>query len=102
MDPATHVYLTGATDAGDQPLAWLSDRRTDTRVSVRPGEQLDVAGIKGTVTSVTRTGIILELDDRRWSLKLGKNLREMHNLPGAEPPQESVSPRAAVPETDQR
>jgi hypothetical protein len=84
VDAAKQIYLTGATDLGDQPQAWLSDRRTDRCVSIRPGEQLHVAGIKGKVTSVTRTGIILQVDDRLWSLRLGKNLREMQDLTESE------------------
>lgn len=44
------------------------------------GEELDIAGLKGRVASVTHSGILLEIDDKVWSLRLGRNLREMRQV----------------------
>ena len=84
VDVAREIYLTGTTTVGDQQLAWLYDKRTDGKLPIEVGEELDIAGLQGRVASVTYSGILLEIDDKVWSLKLGRNLREMREVTASE------------------
>src|SRR5262249_14491474 len=75
--PPTHVYLPGPPRAENGSTAWLNNRLTNENKLLRAGDELDIAGVKGTVTSVSRSGITVEMNNKRWSLDLGKNLQEL-------------------------
>ncbi len=80
IDSARHVVLSGFTSTGDEPEAWLYNRLTNESKLFHPGDDLDIGGVKGKLASVSASGIVLVIDDKEWSLKLGKNLRDMKRL----------------------
>ena len=84
IDNAAFVYLTATLEVGDEPVAWLYDRTNNRRHWLRPGQEFDVAGVKGKVLSiaVSERSATLEIDEKTWVLRLGKNLRELRPADG--------------------
>jgi hypothetical protein len=85
VDAAKFVVLSGLPHIGNGPEAWLYNRLTHENRVLREGDEFEIAGVKGKVVTVARTGIVFEMDNKQWSLKLGKMLREMKEVanPGA-------------------
>jgi hypothetical protein len=85
VDAAKFVVLSGLPHIGNGPEAWLYNRLTHENRVLREGDEFEIVGVKGKIVSVSRTGIVFEMDNKQWSLKLGKMLREMKEVakPGA-------------------
>jgi hypothetical protein len=77
VDAAKFVVFSGCVQAGEEPEAWLYDRLNNKNEFLRAGDDLAIAGIKAKIVSVAASSMILHMDDKEWSLKLGKNLREL-------------------------
>jgi hypothetical protein len=80
VDAARHVVFSGCTQSGDEPEAWIYDRLTNENRFLRAGDEFAMAGLKGRIVSVAASNIVIEMDDKQWSLKLGKNLRELKEI----------------------
>jgi hypothetical protein len=83
IDAARHVVYSGYTLSGDAPEAWIYDRLNNQNRFLKTGDSLDVAGLKAKIVSIAASKIVLEMNDKQFSLKLGKNLREMTDLGGS-------------------
>jgi hypothetical protein len=91
------VVLTGCTSTGNELEAWIYNRLTNENKVYRVGDSLDIGGVKGKLLNIAPTGIVLEMDSKECSLKLGKNLRDLKELPA----RTALRSPEKEPETDQ-
>ncbi|MDA1052667.1 MAG: hypothetical protein O3C40_19600 [Planctomycetota bacterium] len=84
IDPAEFTYLVAAFAQDDQRQAWLYDRLNNTNVVISPGKPFFAAGIEAVVRAIGEDFVLLDYNDTRWRLKLGKNLRSMERVPATE------------------
>jgi hypothetical protein len=77
VDAPRFVVYSGCTQSGREPEGWIYDRLNNVNTFVRAGDDLAIAGLKAKVVSVAASNIVLHMDDKEWTLKLGKNLREL-------------------------
>ncbi len=104
IDAAIHVRLTGCPQSEDEPEAWIFNRLTNERKVLFAGDEFDIAGVKGKIVSVAPTGIVIAKDNKEWSLKLGKTLKDLKEIASAIPavtkPSEPVSEPPSQPKTE--
>src|SRR5262245_4702772 len=74
VDAPRFVVYTACVQSGDEPEAWIYDRLNNENKFVRAGDDLAIAGLKAKIISVTASNMVIQMDDKEWSLKLGKNL----------------------------
>jgi len=82
IDEAKFVRLVGTPELGNGREAWLYDRLNNRRWVLFPGQNWEIAGLRGKVIKVEQFGVIVEMDQRRWRLGLNKSLRELEPLSG--------------------
>ena len=80
VDTARHVVLTGCTKAGEDLEAWIYNRLTDENKVFRVGDELNIAGVKGRLLNISPSGIVLDMETKQCSLKLGKSFRDFKEL----------------------
>jgi hypothetical protein len=80
VDAPRFVVYTACVQSGDEPEAWIYDRLNNENKFVRAGDDLAIAGLKAKIISVTASNMVIQMDDKEWSLKLGKNLRELKEI----------------------
>jgi hypothetical protein len=80
VDAPRFVVYTACIQTGDEPEAWIYDRLNNENKFLRAGDDLEVAGLKAKIVSVAASNMVLQMDDKEWSLKLGKNLRELKEI----------------------
>jgi hypothetical protein len=77
VDEARHIQFTGSTlDGTSMYQAWLYDRLTNTCLYLQPGDEFEVAGVKGKMTEVTQSVMTFELEGKNWTLNLGSFLND--------------------------
>jgi hypothetical protein len=82
IDAARFVYFVGVPTIAETPEAWLYDRLNDAQTTLRPGDDFDLAGVKGKLIAANGTRIALDVGGKHWTLELGRNLREMQPAGG--------------------
>ena len=80
-----YVVLVGYIGPDQDVQAWLHDRAEERSYFLKPGQSFDIAGIKGTLTSIQLNDILYTHDGKTWRLSLGQVLSE------AEPVEPTVS-----------
>ena len=80
IDVAEHVYLVGSVAKGDRWDAMLYDRTTNRETLLRMGEAFEVAGIKGTVVTISTDYVTMRIEEDVWRLELGQNLRQIEKV----------------------
>jgi hypothetical protein len=98
VDAARYVVYSGFTLTGDVPEAWIYDRLNNRNRFLKAGDNIDVADLNAKIVSIAASKIVLEMNDKQWSLKLGKNLREMTELGRVAQSDESNSVKSVDPE----
>ncbi len=100
-DPAMKTTkFVGATVLNDEPRICFLDPAGDKRTYVKIGENFAVAGIKGTLVEVHSNHILVQIEQDKWRLDLGKELAALKKLDRAgtpmpnqvKPPVEAVKP----------
>ena len=81
IDEAEHTRLTACTQSSDEPEAWIFNRIKYVNTVLRAGDEFDIAGVKGKLVSVGSSGIVIERDSKEWTLKLGKTLKDLKEIP---------------------
>jgi hypothetical protein len=68
------TFITAVTESDGQPEAWFSVRTTGELMRLRPGDKFDVMGLKGTIAGIDDETIELEVQGKRYTVRLGENL----------------------------
>ncbi len=76
FDDATQTVLTGLVHGRDDWTAWMHVRTKDKTLKLRVNDQFEIGSLKGKVIEVTPKFVVLEIDDRRFTLKPSGNLKE--------------------------
>lgn len=93
IDPAEFTYLIAAFAQDDRREAWLYDRLNNTNVVISTGRPFSASGIEGIVREIGDEFVLLDRNDSRWRLELGKNLTSMERvLPTESDVSEPVAP----------
>jgi len=82
-DVARFTYLTAAVSVDERRQAWLFDRSTNEKIILQEGSLLNYGGINGLVLAIGRDSITLQTDIATYRLDLGKNLRQLQELPNS-------------------
>ncbi len=80
VDAAAHVFLIASLISNQKAEAWLYDRLHKRRVDLQEGVDFAVAGIEGTVVSISKHAIVLDLQGITRQLAIGQSLRQMKDL----------------------
>ncbi|NLX95643.1 MAG: hypothetical protein GXY83_05655 [Rhodopirellula sp.] len=83
FDVARYVYLTAVVTVGDKPQAWIVNRISGNCLKLREGDEFKAGDYRGKLIRIGRREAEIEVDDRRWLLPLGDNLRQAVKLPDA-------------------
>lgn len=75
-DSALYTYLVGTVQVNGVPEAWLYDRSSNRRTTVRTGDQVQVADIVGTVRRIEDEWVEIESAGQTYRLDFNRNLRE--------------------------
>ncbi len=79
FDDATQTVLTGLVHGSGDWTAWMHVRTKDKTLKLMMGDQFEIGSLEGRVIEVTPKFVVLEIDDRRFTLKLDGNLKEAAN-----------------------
>ncbi len=78
FDVATKTFVTALLSGSKGPEAWFNVRTEGKMITVRVGDDFDVAGIKGKVTAIGSTFVELETDGRRWIIGQDESLADAY------------------------
>jgi hypothetical protein len=81
FDPAKYVYLSAIVQVGDQPEAWIINRTSGDRITLRQGDDFSAGDYQGKIERIGLREVEIEVDGQRWLLPLGDNLRNAVKLP---------------------
>ncbi|MBM4074893.1 MAG: hypothetical protein FJ267_04540 [Planctomycetes bacterium] len=90
-DAAAFTFLNGIFVVDGNRRAIFRNRSNNTTTTLTEGEQLAVADILGTISSIMKKYIVIELEGKSLQIEVGQSLREMTE-------KESQSPDASSPE----
>ncbi len=76
-DAAQFTFLVGSIAIDGVWQAWLYNRAADKRTVLRPGDNIQVADIQGTVAEIGKDFVVLKQPTGDQRLELGRNLREL-------------------------
>lgn len=74
FDEAKQAVLTGLVGRQGEWIAWVNLRTKGEIVKLKAGDPFEIGSLKGTVMEVNERFAVLEVDDRRFTLKLDGNL----------------------------
>ncbi len=74
FDDATQAFLTALVYSRGNWVAWLTVRTKGEKLELRAEDEFEVGMVKGKVIDVTQRFVELEVDDRRFTLRLDGNL----------------------------
>lgn len=74
FDEAKQAVLTGLVGRQGEWIAWVNLRTKGEIVKLKAGDPFEIGSLKGTVREVNERFAVLEVDDRRFTLKLDGNL----------------------------
>ena len=75
-NPAGKVELVGSFVVDTEPVAWLVDRKSGTRLEVRAGDALQFGRIDGRVEAIERRSLEYTDAGQRYRWKLGQTLAD--------------------------
>ena len=76
FDDATQTVLTGLVHGRNDWTAWMHVRTKDKTLKLRVDDQFEIGSLKGKVIEVTPKFVVLEIEDRRFTLKPNGILKE--------------------------
>ncbi|QDS95047.1 hypothetical protein FF011L_38310 [Roseimaritima multifibrata] len=74
FDEASQAFLNALVYSKGSWEAWMTVRTRGEKLELRAGDEIEVGSVTGKVIDVTQRFIELEVDDRRFTLKLDDNL----------------------------
>lgn len=84
IDLAQFTYLVGTISQGGRDEAWFFNRFNKRRVVAVAGGTFSIANLDGELLAVDGDFVEILCDERRWRLKVGKNLNSMERIAEAE------------------
>jgi len=77
-DAARFTYLIGAVSVDDEWQALFYDRGSNTKRSLREGDLLDFADVRGPVVLITREFILYQTENETRRIDIGESVRSSH------------------------
>lgn len=74
------VKYVGYNAIGEEPRATLYNQADDTSLLLAPGDEFDIAGVKGVVRSVGPRALVVDRNDRLYELDLGQSLTQARDV----------------------
>src|SRR6056297_2158367 len=68
FDHARQTVLTALLTGGDDWEAWMNVRTSGKTLKLREGDRFEIGTVKGKVVEVTPKFVVIEVDDRRFTL----------------------------------
>lgn len=87
FDSAPYTRLVGVSETvGEPPVAYLYDATANKQQLLTPGQEFEIAGIKGKVLeiAVIPRYVTMRVKDKDWRLDVGDSLKELIELKPAE------------------
>ncbi|MEX2169418.1 MAG: hypothetical protein WD851_08905 [Pirellulales bacterium] len=76
FDESTQAFLTGIVGIGEEFQAWVNVRTTNKNLRLIAGDELKVGALAARVVEVRSNRLVIEIDDKRQTIKVGKTLRD--------------------------
>lgn len=76
FDDSRQTVLTGLVQGRDDWTAWMNVRTRGKTLKLKVDDEFEIGTLKGKIIEVTPKFAVIEIDDRRFTLRQGGNLAE--------------------------